>query len=484
MVGQARATVRFPARLSAPGWPADVDTDRVVLPAAAGVTGVIVLGMALGMPPITLLGVLGACIAAVIAPAVGLAVLAFTSILQPPAGVPAPGFVTLLVGATLLGCVYRLPIDRPVPRANAAFLLLTAFVLLITVQQLPEMASGYAGRQAHDVGYLYFQLLTGFGLVVAAIWVLHGRSPYPVLIMGMAGAVLGAAVAVVPYFAPGAVWPLENLRGPQVDPTRAIGVFSNPNFMGASAAMALAAVAAFFVAARSVGMRLALAVAATLLIGAVLLSLSRGALLTAFAGVAWVLLTRDRRAAIALVGIGIVGALVLYPAFVEWRLVSLTGSASETAFARMAASDEGRLEGVLGFIPLFLSAPIVGVGFGHYLVSNIAINQTGVGAHNWYGTVMAEQGLVGIVCWLLFLLALATDLRARPMEPRSLGAAVLAALVTCSFFVEPPTSFQTVALPSLLIVAALAADWRKDGGGSGEGVTMSNSNAASRSGGV
>jgi hypothetical protein len=480
MVGQARATVPFPARPGAAGWSSAVADDRQVVLAAAGIAGLVVLGMSLGVPSLTILGVLAACLAAVITPAVGLAVLAFTCTLQPPDGVPAPGFVTLLVGATLLGCVYRLPIDRPVPRANAALLLLAAFVFFVTVQQLPEMASGYAGSRAHDVGYLYFQLLTGFGLVVAAIWVLHGRSPYPVIVMGMAGATLAAAVAVLPYLAPGVVWPLENLAGPRDDFTRANGVFSNPNYMGASAAVSLAGAAALVVLARSTTTRFLMILSAALIAGAALLSLSRGAFVAAFFGVAWLLLARDRRAAILVGGLGILGLFVLYPAFVEWRLVSLTGSASETAFAMMAASDEGRLAGLLGFVPLFLSSPLVGVGFGQYLTSNIAINQVGLGAHNWYGNVLAEQGVVGIVLWLLFVAAVILALRQTSGPPRTLGVPVFAALLTGCLFLEAPTSFQTVALPSLLIVAALAADWRVDGGASGEGITVSNSKLAAR----
>lgn len=436
--------------------------DAAILLAAGSITAAIVVGMAANAGPLATIAALGAIVAAVVSPAVGLAILACTATLQPPAGIPAPGFASVLVGATLLGCVYRLPIDRPRPRANAPLLLLSAFALYVTVQQLPEMASGYAGQQAHDVGYLFFQLLTGFGLVVAAIWVLSDRSPYPVIAMGLAGAATAALIAIVPYLAPAVAGPFVNLAGGSADMTRATGPFGNPNFMGASAAMAIAAAAGLLASGESRVMK-GLLLGTTILLGcAVGLSLSRGALVTAVAGLAWLAISRSRAFAALAIVLGIVGALVIYPAFVEWRLVSLTGSASAAAFELTAQSDEGRLMGVLASVPLFLSSPIVGVGFGHYLASSTQIigNQTAVGAHNWYVYVLAEQGTVGIVLWVLLLVALVAELQRKPPVPRRFGFAVLSALATASLFLEAPTSFQTVALPSLFLVAALAGDWR------------------------
>jgi O-antigen ligase len=156
-----------------------------------------------------------------------------------------------------------------------------------------------------------------------------------------------------------------------------------------------------------------------------------------------------------------VGALVVYPAFVEWRLVNLTGSASAAAFEVMARSDEGRLAGVLAGLPLFLSSPIVGVGFGQYLAASVEVfgSQAVLGAHNWYVYVLAEQGVVGITLWLIVLVAVVAELRNRPSAPRRVGFAVFSSLAVASLFLEAPTSFQTVALPSLFLVAALVSDW-------------------------
>ncbi len=446
-------------------------SDFTVVLAGGAIAAALILGMAAKAGPLTTLAGLAALVAAIVAPSVGLALLAFTATLQPPPGFPAPGFASFLVGATLLGCVYRLPIDRPRIRASAPLVLLCAFVLYVTVQQLPEMVSGYAGQEARAVGYLFFQVVTGFGLVVAAVWVLAGRSPFPFIAMGLAGAVTAATIAVMPYLAPGIAGPFLGLAAYSDDLTRASGAFGNPNFMGGSAAIATAAAAGLLTGERSRPVQVFLIGAIILLGAAVALSLSRGAVVATVAGLAWLAISRSRASAVLAIVVGLVGAMLVYPAFVEWRLVSLTGSASVAAFESMAISDAGRLIGVLASVPLFLSSPIVGVGFGHYLASSIEITGTAVGAHNWYGYVLAELGMVGIVLWLMALVALVITLRRRSWAAQRVGFAVLSSFGVACLFLEVPTSFQTAALPSLVLAAAAAGEWPRprepeDGGAS------------------
>jgi len=450
---------RSPRPAAVRGWPTSPDVSVLIV--AVPVAASIVLATAAGLRSLETVAAFAAILVAVVSPAVGLAVLAFMATLQSPGGIPAPGFASMMVGATLVGCVYRLPLERPRPRANAPLLLLSAFVLFVTVQQSPEMAGGYSGQQAHAVGYLFFQLLTAFGFVVAAIWLLADRSPYPAIVMGIAGASLAALIALVPYVLPAIGAPFANLSGNSEDLTRASGPFSNPNFMGGSMAVALAGTLALLTITRDVRIRGILICAAIAIGGAIVITLSRGALIAAFAGVAWLALTRSRASAVALLVLGLVGAFVIYPAFVEWRLVNLTGSASSAAFEVMARSDEGRLSGVLAGLPLFLSSPIVGVGFGQYLSATVELSagRNAIGAHNWYIYVLGEQGLVGITLWLSVLVTYGVALRARPSLPRSVGFPVFVAFIVASMFLELPTSFQTVALPSLLLVAALAANW-------------------------
>ncbi len=136
-------------------------------------------------------------VAAILLPPLGLVVLAFMGPLKPPSVIPAPGFDAILVGALLLGCVYRLPTVQTRLRAGPALLFMSGFVLYVFVQQLPDMVSGYAGDSGHDVGYLFIQLMTGFGAVIAAALVLRGRSPYPVLVALVLSATAAAGLGIL-----------------------------------------------------------------------------------------------------------------------------------------------------------------------------------------------------------------------------------------------------------------------------------------------
>jgi O-antigen ligase len=252
---------------------------------------------------------------------------------------------------------------------------------------------------------------------------------------------------------------LANVSGRSEDLVRAVGTFSNPNFMGGSAAISLVAAVSLMAGAESRRVQGLLLVCAIVLGGAVIISLSRGALVTALVGLMALGLTRSRRTAITVVVAGLAGALIIYPAFVDWRLVNLAGSASAAAFQATAESDANRLTGAMAGVSLFLSSPLVGVGFGHYLAAAVQIPGVVASAHNWYTYVLGEQGIVGTVLFVSVLVTLVLRLRSLPSRPRSLGVSVLAAFAAACLFLEVPTSFQTFAIPAIVIVAAFAGHW-------------------------
>jgi O-antigen ligase len=150
-----------------------------------------------------------------------------------------------------------------------------------------------------------------------------------------------------------------------------------------------------------------------------------------------------------------------YPLFVEWRLTTEAGSASAAAAAELAGSDQSRFSAILAGPALFAMSPIFGIGFGQYQYMSALVTDQGAGlvAHNWYGTVLAEQGLLGIVVWLLMLVAVATWLRSRQARPRSIGFAVFGAFVVGCLFLQPPTSFQMTVLPAIVLTGTLVGDW-------------------------
>jgi hypothetical protein len=190
-------------------------------------------------------------------------------------------------------------------------------------------------------------------------------------------------------------------------------------------------------------------------------SQSRGAMIAGFAGIAALVWIRSRPVALAIVGTGLVAAVLIYPAFVEWRLNNLKGSASDLNYAAMAESDGKRLGGTLAGPPLFLAEPVFGVGFIQFFDKSISIagRQTGINAHNWYVNVLGEEGSIGGVLWFGALAAVLIELRARRGVARTVGLAVFVSLVVGFNFLESPKAYQTIALPLLFLIAALTADW-------------------------
>ena len=216
-----------------PAGPADGLEDRWLLLAAGAISGGIVAGMYVGSGLLMTVAAVAAvdrrpCRSAAWAAGRGIA-----GAVEASAGDPGTGINMLLVGAILLGSVYRLPLSR-----NRLFvsppplLLLCAFVLYIFVQPLPDMAAGYAGARSHDTGFLFFHLLTGLGAVVAAGFVLRGRSPYPFFVALLISATFSAITGILTGGGGGSLRSFENILSTSDIGGRATGPFGNPNAYG------------------------------------------------------------------------------------------------------------------------------------------------------------------------------------------------------------------------------------------------------------
>ena len=426
--------------------------------AAIPVGAAIMAGMALNLAPLMLGAALAACVAAVVSPPVGLAIVALMAPLKPPPVIPAPGFNAVLIGATLLGCVYRLPIDRPVLRRSAPLLLLLGFVFYVFVQQLPEMLTGYSGTEGHLVGYLFGQVLTLAGLVVTAAYVLKGRTPEPFLGAALLSAFVAACVALATYGHP-ATGALGNLVGVSDAIARVVGPFGDPNYFGLFQATAIAAALGWMVVARSSRLRWLLLGTSIVLALAYATTLSRGAAVALLAGLLALAFTRSRRAGFIAIGVVIVLAAVLYPLFVQLRVTVDTGGPSAQGYAGLALSDQARIAAGLAGPQLFASAPLFGIGFGHYSLMSARYVGFAIESHDWYVNVLAEQGIVGIALWFPMLAAVVVALHRTSRSARSVGSAVLVTYLVGSAFLEPPNSVQTSAFAVIVIVMALVGNW-------------------------
>jgi len=432
----------------------------VVVPASL-ISALIVVGIAVGSGALELVGSTLALVAAVVAPEVGLGVLVVLAPLQPPPAIPAPGLNFLLVGALLVGCLWRLPIDRPRLRLSASALFLLGFLVYISAQQLPDMLGGYRGDEGHTIGYLFFQVLAGFGLILAAGYLLRGRSPWPILIMAMIGAALAAIVTVATFENQGAGSPFGGLVAVADAGLRAAGPFVNPNYMGTFAAAVLVGIVAVWTSVSS-------PIAKSLLVGLAILCLiaiveaqSRGAIVAGFAAIAAVVWLRSRPLAISIVALGVIAAVLIYPAFVQWRLTNELGDASDAGYVAMTQSDDARLNASLAGPAMFAAEPIFGVGFGQFVEKSVEISglDTAINAHNWYVNVLAEQGTTGGLLWLGAMVATIFELRKRRGVARVVGIGMFAMIVVGSNFLELPDSFQLAAIPAVILVAALVAKW-------------------------
>ena len=436
------------------------DTRAVVAALVVGIS--IVVGMGLGATLLTALAAVAAIVLALVAPAVGVATIAFMGSLQPPLVIPAPGFNAILVGAAALGCVYRLPIDRPRLRVTAPVLLLAGFVLYVAVQQTPEMVAAYAGDLGYRVYSNFRELLTGFVFVLVAAFVLAGRSPIPFLGVGLASATLSAIVGLVTFGDAAVGPPIAGLLAHAVVGDRAVGTFGNPNYFGVFQAIAATTAVGLMIGTKSPRLRLLLLIVSLVLGASLAASLSRGGMFACAAGIACFAfsLSRTRAALLTVAGL-LFAALVLFPIFLEWRLTTLEGSAAASSYAVLAESDAGRLAAFLAGPQLFMTAPVFGIGWGHFAAMSTQFIGPGVSlvAHNWYSSVLAEEGLMGIALWTLLIGTSGIALRSRPAFPRSIGVGVLGAYVVGCLSLEAPISFQTSMLAILVIVAAICSKW-------------------------
>ena len=129
--------------------------------------------------------------------------------------------------------------------------------------------------------------------------------------------------------------------------------------MGTFAALAIALALGLVAITRSRPWRAVLAGVIVVVGVALALSQSRGAIGAAFVGVAVVGLAKSRALAVAIVSAGVAAAFMLYPAFIQWRLEN----ENVTRYATLVESDNVRIDGLLAGVQLFLSAPLLGIGF-------------------------------------------------------------------------------------------------------------------------
>lgn len=209
-----------------------------------------------------------------------------------------------------------------------------------------------------------------------------------------------------------------------VDAIRPTGPVEDPNYYCQILLPGFGLALGAFLVARTAGERLAGCVATLVILGAIMLTASRGGILAATVTMITLLFLHRKLRYLAVLMVPVVTLLYAVPSYYE-RLASLTTSTVALASGQTAteSSVSGRLAEMATAAILFVEHPFAGIGYGTFesRYQDISANHDVVlrgedrSAHSLYLETAAEQGVVGLAA-LLFLLG--ASLRAVQLAAR------------------------------------------------------------------
>jgi O-antigen ligase len=227
---------------------------------------------------------------------------------------------------------------------------------------------------------------------------------------------------------------------------RAIGSFGQSNELGAFLAMFTAFAAAQLPAARNWGARLVLGGAVVAGVYAIVLSVSRGAVVAVAAALLFVALRSSRALTLVLVVVGVSFPLWA-PDYLKERMSGTQVESETSDDVSLESSAQLRVDTWRAIIRVVSEHPLDGVGFsGLAYVLPAAGEELGVEvkdtAHNTYLRFLGEMGVLGLllfvaVLWRCWTLARDGVRLARDRADRQLavgfGAATIALAISCAF---------------------------------------------------
>jgi putative inorganic carbon (HCO3(-)) transporter len=374
-------------------------------------------------------------------------------------------FRTLRPGVSAAAAVprYGPPAPKPVPAAGAAPApavgapaagaarwlerLLAAYVVLYGLQAAYSPSFQTALQQ---MVFFYVPFALAYCLLRRVDWTVRLARNCLALIAGLA--VLFALVGFVEY-ATKTIFLNPKLIAANADHVyfTVNSVFFDPNIFGRFLALVMVLLGAVLLYARRQRTQLVTLGVLAILWGGLVLTLSRSSL------------------GALLVGLGVLAALrwhVGRAVFVAAGVVALAAAAiaiSPTTFGLnqgLNGASSGRPGLVSGGLDLFKSRPLWGYGSGsfekEYSARHHALGQTTSASHTIPITIAAEQGLIGELAYLAFVLAAVVMLlrRARADPIRAAVAAAFIALLFHTFlyadFLEDPITWTLLAIGAAL----------------------------------
>lgn len=308
---------------------------------------------------------------------------------------PMEAMLLLTAGAVALRWAFgvlRLDVD-PVFLAFGAALLWMAAGLGVAVDQFFVLRT--------------LLMWTAFALVALYVSNADHRQVRAILWAIVVAATTAAAIAVLSGTAQ------EARAGATAVEGRAQGSFTHPNQLAFFLVMALPCGLVLAVRERA-ALRWAAAGASTILVVALMLTLTRGAIIGATVSLAIMLVWAPfRRVAAAVLVAILLVAVVNADSLARSPQLSLVGQRLGTIFNREEATvNNGRLQ-IWAKIPqISADHPVFGVGVGNFKEISLAygLSEGGLGflhAHNVALTVLAEQGIVGLALLGLVLALIA-----------------------------------------------------------------------------
>jgi len=293
-----------------------------------------------------------------------------------------------------------------------------------------------------------------FGVFLAGIWL--GRAgERRIVFVAVAAVLMAIGVALIQRVAPQVLPPsplgwliVAPATGPQA---RLSGVTTSSIAMATMSLLPLAVAGAYLV--HGIGRsRIVAALSMPALVGVVVMTLSRSALAVVALGAFLFAGRAGRRVAIATLVLGVLGALVLIPLYLDTRVEPTRLTSLEVLFAEFfTLGDAHRAAAWQAALKMGLDSPLIGQGFRSFMVLHAAYGEPLLQApHDEWLRLFAEEGIVVAAAGIGFVLAALTCLW-RDRTAVSLGA--FGALLGWAFMAtfNNPLNYAQVNIPIFLV---------------------------------
>lgn len=422
--------------------------------------GLLILAMASGLQPVA--GSI-AVLSLLVAFALPYSGLALVAVLVPLHDVElAPiAFDVLLVGAFAAGQLCRAVVEPPRVRISIGVVLVTGYLLLSGLTLVPALTL-YDWDQTSSSIALFLGMVAGFAAAGFAALAFIRRDARPILAALLLSSTLAALVALGAFSIGQSVGlPIRGLISTQVWDSRAFGPFFNSNYLGFFVSQSFLLALGWAGVSRGFG-RIALAGIALIAAVALVATFSRGSLIGTAIGIVVLSWTRSRRLALSLIVLLVVVVTLLYPTFLDARLDVTFGDNSLEAFADQSRSEQWRVDTIDAGLGLFARQPVFGVGFGSFqFLSPWYVGDSPVTyAHDWWVSILAEQGIVGSVAFAAIVVWLVIAIRRARHPLRGTALALISAYAISSFFIDSVTALNISIVAWLTIAAVLAPGLR------------------------